>query len=142
MKSFAVFERGLPIELEWSMHALELDIPYEELTVDEAKSEALCRHHDTASSSSRHLLTRTIINLQARPLKWFGLLTALFLILASGFKLLYFFPHFLPQALSLVSMSTFTILSFSSAIAGVLFHAQSHTRRELKRLHFQQHSTL
>lgn len=142
VKSFAVFERGLPIELEWSMHALELDIPYEELMVDESKADALCHHHDAHGSSSRHLLTRVIINLQARPLKWFGLLTALFLILASAFKLLYFFPHYLAQPLSLISMSTFTILSFSSAVAGVLFHAQSHTRRELKRLHFQQHSTL
>ena len=142
VKSFAVFERGLPVELEWSMHALELDIPYVEMPVDADKAEALCHHHRTAPASGRHLLTRVIINLQARPLKWFGLMTALFLVLASAAKMLYLFPEHLDQSIGIASMTTFTILAFSSAVSGVLFHAQSHTRRELKRLHFQQHSTL
>lgn len=142
VKSFAVFERGLPVELEWSIHALELDIPYTEIPVDPSKADALCHHHQASEARGRHLLTRIIINLQARPLKWFGLMTALFLMLASAAKMLYLFPEHLDQSIGVASMTTFTILAFSSAVSGVLFHAQSHTRRELKRLHFQQHSTL
>lgn len=141
VKSFASFDRGFPIELEWDIHAMELDIP-----TDEYVMETMLEESDT-TAQSREWLARLILHLQARPLKWFGLATGLTLCIMLCYKLLFclqYFDviHFLGLSESALGAGVFAILSFVSALSGLTLHSISHQRRELKRLHFQQHSTL
>lgn len=147
IKSFAGFERSLPVELEWSIHALELDIPYMELPIAPATVEKLPRRNIPCLSGGRHLLTRIILNLQSRPLKWFGLITMIFLVMTMIFKVSFYGDlfevfHLIPRAIAAIGAGSFGVLSFISALFGILLHSKSHHQRELKRLHFQQHSTL
>ena len=144
VKSFAAFERGFPIELELTMHALELDIPYEELRFD---YDGLFVQKGADAASSRGGLSRLVLNFQARPLKWFGLITALFLLFTMGYKTLFLlnylgFEGIISQDISVTGAASFAVMAFISALSGLLLHSHSHQRRELKRLHFQQHSTL
>lgn len=141
VKSFSAFERGFPIELEWSIQSLELDVPSLEIPVD----------YDVQTppreAAPRLALTRFILNLQARPLKWFGVATAICLLVMSFYILLfgldYFgYETFTSSTQSAMGTGIFAILSFVSALSGLTLHSISHQRREIKRLHFQQHSTL
>lgn len=144
VKSFSAFERGFPIELEWAIHALELDIPYAEFRFDARDNYSFPAGAD---GSMRHSLTRLIINLQARPLKWFGITTAASLaitIIYKGLFLLHYFGYspWVSESVSIIGAASFALMAFASALSGLLLHSQSHVRRELKRLHFQQHRTL
>ncbi len=144
VKSFAAFERGFPIELEWSMHALELDIPWAERPCEHARAFV---NNSAASYGQRSSLARLILNLSARPLKWFGIFTALFLTMTLLYKLAFLMEHLgyvmpLDEPERALGAASFAIMALLSALAGLLLHSLSHQRRELKRLHFQQHSTL
>lgn len=144
VKSFSAFERGFPIELEWTLHALELDIPYKEFTFDTRDSFSVPAGTD---GNLRHSITRLIVNLQARPLKWFGMMTAAsfgITLLYKIFFLLHYFGYspWVSESVSIIGAASFAIIAFASALCGLMLHGQSHVRRELKRLHFQQHSTL
>lgn len=141
VKSFAAYERGFPIELEWSIHALELDIPYEEHAVQSEPQPA------PPTASPRRLLSHLILHLQARPLKWFGLATGLCLLATLFYKVLFClnylgFQPFVDATQSAVAAGILAIASLICALSGLALHSISHQRRELKRLHFQQHSTL
>lgn len=144
VKSFSAFERGFPIELEWSIHALELDIPYEELQADEHQS---YEHPAARRAGARRAFTRLVIHLQARPLKWFGMLTGAFLLATLCYKTMFMANYFgyhtpMDANISATAAVGFASLSFIAAMSGLLLHSHSHTRREIKRLHFQQHTTL
>lgn len=144
VKSFSAFERGFPIELEWSIHALELDIPAIEWPVEQAAAFA---YSYPRASCLRLAFTRLVINLQARPLKWFGLLTGWFMLLTAAYKLLFCLEYLgyavpIDESVSALAAASFATMGFVAALAGLLLHSHSHVRRELKRLHFQQHSTL
>lgn len=144
VKSFAAFERGFPIELEWSMHALELDIPWAERGFEHSSAFV---NNSAASYGERSTLARLILNLSARPLKWFGMFTSLFLLMTLLYKLAFIMEHLgyvvpLDEPERALGAASFAIMALLSALAGLLLHSLSHQRRELKRLHFQQHSTL
>lgn len=145
VKSFSSFERGFPIELEWSIHALELDIPYSEYAFEAPQS--LHQPHTTTTTCGRTCLTRVILNLQSRPMKWFGLFTFLFSS-AAFIGMLFFLLEFWgydslgTPAMQVAETITASIFAAISAACGLILHSQSHHRREIKRLHFQQHSTL
>ncbi|GEM_PF-2154036 len=147
VKSFSAFERGFPIELEWTIHALELDIPFSEHAFETAEGISLMQPHTTTATCGRTCLTRIILNLQSRPMKWFGLLTLFYgtITLVMKFMLLMeFWSYDMPGTFAMqvgaaIASAIFTALS---AVTGLILHSQSHNRREIKRLHFQQHSTL
>lgn len=144
VKSFAAFERGFPIELEWSMHALELDIPWAERPFEHQEPFV---NNQASSYGERSALARLVLNVSARPLKWFGMLTALFLTITLLYKLAFILEHLgytmpLDEPERALGAASFAIMALLSALAGLLLHSLSHQRRELKRLHFQQHSTL
>ncbi len=146
VKSFAAFERGFPIALEWSIHALELDIPYREFTFDHPAGFS-AQAEPSGPEAFHYSLTRLILNLQARPLKWFGLLTAICLGIALIYKLFFLMHYFgfsswVSESVSIIGVASFGLMAFAGALSGLLLHSQSHVRRELKRLHFQQHTTL
>lgn len=144
VKSFSAFERGFPIELEWSIHALELDIPYMEFPVE---TPLPFTYPYPRNSRLRLAFTRLVQNLQARPLKWFGLLTGWFLLLTAIYKLIFCLEYLgykvpINENISALAAASFAMMAFIAAMSGLLLHSHSHVRRELKRLHFQQHSTL
>jgi hypothetical protein len=146
VKSFAAFERGFPIELEWSIHALELDIPYREFPFQYANGFSVVPH-PTSAQAFHYSLTRFILNLQARPLKWFGVTTAVGLGVTATYKFFFFLHYFgftpwVSESVSIIGAASFGLMSVAAAVSGLLLHSQSHLRRELKRLHFQQHRTL
>jgi hypothetical protein len=143
IKSFAAFERGFPVELEWTIHALELDIPVLQYEADWKDS-----RYEAPQKSTRYSLNRFILNLQSRPLKWFGAATAFCLLGLLGYAglagahLMEYDTSPLSLTEAAVGAGMFAILSFLSALSGLALHSISYQRRELKRLHFQQHSTL
>ena len=142
VKSFAAFERGFPVELEWSIHALELDIPIKEHAATWPKKTTSVERRST-----RHSLTRLILNLQARPMKWFGVITLLSAIGCATYKILLLLilaGYSVPLSFTHAALGAgiMAILTFISALSGLAVHSISYQRRELKRLHFQQHSTL
>ena len=140
VKSFSAFERGFPVELEWTIHALELDIPWREHPVDYPVQA-------NNAISARQPLTRLILNLQSRPLKWFGVATAINLLVMLCYKITFCLEYFgydmfIDMTQSAIGAGIFGIMAFISALTGLALHSISHQRREIKRLHFQQHSTL
>lgn len=142
VKSFAAFERGFPVELEWSIHALELDIPYGEHLLNTQVPHAQWRY-----GGMRQQLSRIILNIQSRPLKWFGRLSGISLGVMLAYKLLFCLHYFgvasfVEMTHSAIGAGIFAVIAFVSMVCGVLLHSLSHIRRDIKRLHFQQHSTL
>lgn len=141
IKSFPALSTGFEIETELTVHALELRMPIDEVSVDfynrPEGSESKLR---TFSDGARILKTIAILTKEERPLLFFCMLS-LTLALASVLIAIPIIVEYLntglvPRIPTAILCTGIMILSFLSLFAGLILDTVTHGRREMKRLHY------
>jgi hypothetical protein len=141
VKSFPALASGFETETEFTVHALEMRMP-----IDEVRTAYKDRPAGSASKlrtySDGIRILRMIVQLvkRERPLQFFGLTGALMLILGLGLGLPVVLEFFrtglvprLPTAVLATGCVLIAILSFT---AGLILEAVTHARKEMKRLSY------
>ena len=144
VKSFPVLSTGFEIETEISVHALELKMPVAEVeTPYFARPEGSTSKLSTYSDGWRIL--RTIVTLYRieRPLLFFGLIGALFavlaVILAIPLAVTYMHTHLVPRFPTAILATGLMILAFLNGFAGLILDTVVRGRREVRRLAYLAH---
>ena len=144
VKSFPVLSAGFEIETEISVHALELKMPVAEIeTPYFARPEGSASKLSTYSDGWRIL--RTIVTLYRieRPLLFFGLIGALFavlaVILAIPLGITYMHTHLVPRLPTAILATGLMILAFLNVFAGLILDTVVRGRREVRRLAYLAH---
>jgi hypothetical protein len=141
VKSFPALSTGFETETEFTVHALEMRMPIEEVsTLYKDRPAGTLSKLRTYSDGWRIL--RTIIRLvkQERPLQFFGVAAAVMLL--AGFVLgLPVVVEFLrtglvPRLPTAVLATGFVLIAVVSFVAGLILEAVTHGRKEIKRLSY------
>jgi len=138
-KSFPALTTGFEIETEMSVHSLELKMPVSE-------HETLYRERPDGSVSKLSTyrdgwrILRTMITLYRieRPMLFFGLFSALLILLSIGLgiplALTYLESGLVPRLPTAVVITGLTILGGLCLFAGLILDTVVHGRREVRRL--------
>jgi hypothetical protein len=139
VKSFPVLSRGFEIEIELTVHALELELPTAEIpTPYYARPVGSASKLSTWSDGLRIL--STIVNLYRteRPLAFFGglglVLAVLSVVLAIPIFATYLEEGVVPRLPTAVLSTGLMLLAFLFAIAGLILDTVTRGRREMKLL--------
>jgi glycosyltransferase involved in cell wall biosynthesis len=138
-KTFPTLSSGFEIETEISVHALELKMPVGEIvTAYAARPEGSTSKLSTYRDGFRIL--RLIVNLFRieRPVAFYGVFAAAFMVLALGLAVPIFITYFqtglvprLPTAILSVGL---VLLAVFSGMCGLILDTVTRGRREMKRL--------
>jgi glycosyltransferase involved in cell wall biosynthesis len=139
VKSFPVLSDGFEIETELSVHALELLLPVAEIeTPYYARPEGSFSKLNTWRDGFRILFTILKLYRSEKPLRFFGLLGAVFAIVSIGLAIPIFVTYLeagivprLPTAVLSTGLMIIAILSMSS---GLVLDTVTRGRREMKLL--------
>jgi glycosyltransferase involved in cell wall biosynthesis len=141
VKSFPALAQGFETETELTVHALELRMPYGEVTTPYgARPEGSVSKLNTYRDGIRIL--KTIIKLYAteRPLLFYsiiGLICALISIaLAIPLAITYFETGLVPRIPTAILSTGLLLCGVTSFVAGLILEATALGRRELKRLSY------
>lgn len=139
VKSFPVLAEGFEIETEITVHALELKMPVAEVTTAyAARPEGSMSKLSTYRDGFRIL--RMIINLfrNEKPVAFFGLFAAFFLLAAIGLSIDLFVTYLrtglVPRLPTAVLSTGLVLLSIMSLVCGLILDTVTRGRREVKRL--------
>lgn len=139
VKSFPVLAEGFEIETEITVHALELKMPVAEVvTAYAARPEGSASKLSTYRDGFRIL--RMIINLfrTEKPVAFFGLFAAFFLVLALGLSvdllITYLQTGLVPRLPTAILSTGLVLLSIMSLVCGLILDTVTRGRREVKRL--------
>lgn len=139
VKSFPVLAEGFEIETEITVHALELKMPVAEVTTAyAARPEGSTSKLSTYRDGFRIL--RLIANLfrTEKPVAFYGLFAAMFLILALGLSvdlvITYAKTGLVPRLPTAVLSMGLVLLSILSLVCGLILDTVTRGRREVKRL--------
>ena len=147
VKSFPALAAGFEIETEFTIHALELELPIAEMDADYRGRTAgsLSKLH-TLSDGWRILHAIMVLVKQQRPLQSFGLTAALLTLVGLGVGVPVVFEFLrtglvtrLPSALLATGLVLAASLSF---VCGLVLEQVSRGRKELKRLAYLMQPTL
>ena len=141
VKSFPVLSRGFEIETEFTVHALELDMP---------QAEYPTRYSERPPDSESKLNTwrdgfrilRTIVQLlkEERPLGFFSsiffVLAALSVLLAWPIVTEFLATGLVPRIPTAILSTGMMLLAFLSLVCGMVLDTVTRGRRELKRLFY------
>ena len=141
VKSFPAHSRGFEIETEISVHAREMRLPSAELEIPyfgrpEGSSSKLRTLRDGAA------IVGTIFALlrDERPLELFAVMFALFelaaVILAWPILAEFLETGLVPRLPTAVLCTGLALLGFLCLASGLILHAMTRGRREIKRLHY------
>ncbi|AWK90102.1 glycosyltransferase family 2 protein [Azospirillum thermophilum] len=141
VKSFPALASGFETETELTVHALELNMP-----VDEVKTPYKDRPPGSVSKLSTYRdgfrILRTILILvkEERPLAFFSSLALAFLILslalAEPIIVTYWQTGLVPRLPTAVLATGIMLLAFLSLTCGLILDTVTHGRREMKRLRY------
>ncbi len=139
VKSFPVMPQGFEIETELTVHALELRMPWAEVsTVYRARPEGSESKLSTYRDGWRILRTIGRLFINERPLQIFGIAFVVLLLLSLGLTvpliLTYLDTGLVPRFPTLIFSVGLLTLSLMSLVFGVLLHAITLSRREVRRL--------
>ncbi|UZK66436.1 glycosyltransferase family 2 protein [Sphingomonas sp. M1-B02] len=139
VKSFPVLSAGFEIETEISVHALELKMP-----VGEVETRYFARPEGSESKLSTYRdgfrIARTILTLYRieRPMLFFGLIAALFALLALGLSVplvvTYAQTGLVPRFPTAILVTGLMILAFLNLFTGLILDTVVRGRREMRRL--------
>jgi glycosyltransferase involved in cell wall biosynthesis len=139
VKSFPVLSEGFEIETEISVHALELKMPVAEVaTPYAARPEGSESKLSTYRDGFRIL--RLILNLYRieKPVAFFGLFTAVFLLTALGLSIDLLFTYLetglVPRLPTAILCTGLVLLGIVSLSCGLILDTVTRGRREVKRL--------
>jgi len=137
VKSFPVASRGFEIETEMTVHALDLDLPFDE--VDTAYVQRPSDSHSklrTIPDGIKILVFITLLLKEHRPVPFFGVLAGLS-VTAAALARLVFYQAMVRASSSALADTVVGILVGMTAIlllAGIILDSMSRSRREMKRL--------
>jgi glycosyltransferase involved in cell wall biosynthesis len=137
VKSFPALSRGFEIEIELTVHALELELPVAELaTPYYARPQGSVSKLDTWRDGFRILATLVNLYRTERPLAFFGALGAV-LAVVSVVLAIPIFATFLREGLvprfpTAILSTGLMLLAFLFAVAGLILDTVTKGRRELK----------
>lgn len=141
VKSFPALSKGFEIETEITVHALEMRLPSAEVPIPYFE-----RPEGSASKlrTVRHGISimRTIFILikEERPLEFFTIVFALFelasLILAWPVFVEYLETGLVPRYPTAILVTGLALLGFLALACGLILDTVTHSRQELKRLHY------
>ncbi|MGH7041158.1 MAG: glycosyltransferase [Acetobacteraceae bacterium] len=139
VKSFPALTSGFEIETEFTVHALELRMPLDELpTPYRARLPGSSSKLRTYADGLRILRTILILIKEERPLQFFSLCGAGFLVIGLGLGIPviieYFTTGLVPRLPTAVLSSGIVLLSFVSVSLALILDSVSHGRKEIKRL--------
>lgn len=139
VKSFPVLSAGFEIETEISVHALELRMPVAELvTAYAARPEGSESKLNTYRDGFRILNTIVTLFRYERPILFFGLASALLLlvavILAIPLAITFLETGLVPRFPTAILATGLVILAALSAVCGLILDTVVRGRRELRRL--------
>ncbi|MEE8139663.1 MAG: glycosyltransferase family 2 protein [Alphaproteobacteria bacterium] len=141
VKSFPALSKGFEIETEITVHALEMrlasaemEIPYFERPEGSSSKLRTVRHGIA--------IVKTIFVLikEERPLEFFSIFFVLFelaaIILAWPIVMEYLETGLVPRFPTAILSTGLTLLGFLSLACGLILDTVTHSRREIKRLHY------
>ena len=139
VKSFPALSAGFETETEFTVHALELNMPIGEVrTVYRERPEGSASKLRTYSDGLRILRTIFVLAKEERPLQLFSLAGLVLLLLAVvlGIPVVAQFIEtgLVPRLPTAVLATGFVLLSFLSFACGLILDSVTRGRREMKRL--------
>ena len=139
VKSFPALAGGFETEIEFTVHALELDLPMGEVPVrHRARPAGSVSKLRTWSDGFRILRMIIVLVKDERPLQFFSLSGAalLALALALGIPVVTEFLHtgLVPRFPTAILATGLVLLSFLSFAAGLILDSVARARKEVKRL--------
>ncbi|BBA79946.1 glycosyl transferase family protein [cyanobacterium endosymbiont of Rhopalodia gibberula] len=147
VKSFPALSSGFEIETEFTVHALELKIPFaEEYTLYGSRPPGSESKLKTFTDGWRVLGTAILLFKEARPFLFFGLV---FIVLALISILLglpifgeYLATGLVPRFPTAILAASMMLLAFLSLTCGMILDSVARGRREIKRMAYLSHSLL
>lgn len=139
VKSFPALAAGFETETEFTVHALELNMPIGEVvTAYRGRPPGSASKLRTYADGARILRTIVVLVKEERPLQFFALIGAVLLLagLALGLPVVVEFMRtgLVPRLPTAVLATGFVLLSFLSFVCGLILDTVTRGRRELKRL--------
>lgn len=147
VKSFPALSSGFEIETEFTVHALELKIPFaEEYTLYGSRPPGSESKLKTFTDGWRVLGTAILLFKETRPFLFFGLIFIV-LFLTSIFLGLPVFGEYLatglvPRFPTAILAASMMLLAFLSLTCGMILDSVARGRREVKRMAYLSHSLL
>lgn len=141
VKSFPAVSSGFEIETELTVHALELRMKTAEVpTRYRERPEGSCSKLHTISDGLRILRMIGLLVKEERPLAFFGAAFALLALLSVGLAtpivLAFLETGLVPRLPTAVLAVGIMLVAFLSLVCGLVLDTVTHSRRELKRLHY------
>jgi glycosyltransferase involved in cell wall biosynthesis len=141
VKSFPALSSGFEIETELTVHALQLDMPVDELpTRYKDRPEGSTSKLNTWRDGWRILVTIVLLIKEERPLAFFGALcaalTTISLVLAWPLLVTYLATGLVPRLPTALLATGLVILGFLSLTCGLILDSVACGRREMRRLHY------
>jgi hypothetical protein len=139
VKSFPLMSRGFEIEMELTIHALELDLPVAEIEAPYyVRQEGSVSKLSTWADGARILRTMMSLYRAERPLAFFTIiatvLAALSVALAVPLMLTFLETGLVPRLPTAVLCTGLMLAAFLSAAAGLVLDTVTRGRREMKLL--------
>lgn len=139
VKSFPVKSKGFEIETEMTVHALRLRLPIREVeTAYFARPPGSTSKLGAWKDGWKISIMMLRLMEAERPLTFYGLIAGAlaFLSIALAIPLLleYMATGLVPRLPTAVLCATLMLMAFMAALSGILLHAVTHQRRELKYL--------
>jgi len=141
VKSFPALSSGFEIETELTVHALQLDMPVDELpTRYKDRADGSTSKLNTWRDGWRILVTIMLLIKEERPLAFFGAvcaaLTATSLVLARPVVATWLETGLVPRLPTALLATGLVILGFLSLACGLILDSVARGRREMRRLHY------
>jgi glycosyltransferase involved in cell wall biosynthesis len=142
VKSFPSLSNAFEIELELTVHALELRLPTDEIrTLYRERPAGTESKLNTIQDGARNLLAMIYLFKEIKPFRFFGAVAAVFVVLALvlGLPVVteFFRTGLVPRFPTAILASGLMILGGISLTSGVILDSFSRARLETKRLFYQ-----
>jgi glycosyltransferase involved in cell wall biosynthesis len=143
VKSFPALASGFEIETELTVHALELRMPTDEVdTPYKARPEGSFSKLNTYRDGFRILRTIATLFRQERPLLFFGIIAAVFALMAFGLSMplltTYFETGMVPRFPTAILVTGLGLTAIVSMGCGLILDTVTKGRHEVKRLFYLQ----
>jgi hypothetical protein len=141
VKSFPAISSGFEIETELTVHALELRMKTAEVPIRyKDRPEGSASKLNTIRDGLRILKMIGVLVKEERPLMFFGCTFIALALLSVGLAIPLVFEYLetglVPRFPTAILASAIMLLAFLSMVCGLVLDTVTHSRRELKRLHY------
>jgi hypothetical protein len=147
VKSFPALSSGFEIETEFTVHALELKLPFaEDYILYGSRPPGSESKLKTFTDGWRVLGTAILLFKEARPFLFFGLVCLLLALISLGLGLPIFSEYLatglVPREPTAVLAASIMLLAFLSLTCGLILDSVARGRREMKRMTYLAYSMI